>query len=124
MENRKSNNLFTIIAVALVVAVLAYGAGIGTMWLTYHTPATANTGNNQASSTPGSSSGSNGTTLPTDSPAPEDLEKEFQAFWNTFRAVESEYYNRPVDRQKMIDGAAKGMMEALDDDCSSYLTAK
>jgi carboxyl-terminal processing protease len=125
MENRKGNNTALWLVLLLGVALLAYGAGLGTMWLSNRD---ASAGGPNAGSTPistGNANGNNGSSrLPEEPPSPEELEEEFEAFWNTFRAVESEFYYRPVDRDKMIQGAAKGMMEALGDDYSSYLTPK
>jgi carboxyl-terminal processing protease len=53
---------------------------------------------------------------------PQDINVQFDSFWKTFEAINREYYNRPVDRQKMIYGATKGMVESLGDDFSSFLT--
>src|SRR5688572_13265987 len=126
MENRNSNKTALWLVLLVAVALLFYGAGLGTTWLLTNRDAPA--GGPSASSTPvstGNANGNNGSSgLPEEPPSPEELDEEFEAFWNTFRAVESEFYYRPVDRDKMLQGATKGMMEALGDDYSSYLTPK
>lgn len=89
------------------------------------TPNDDGTGGQQ--NTPSSAQGNNGsnggTQLPDNPPGvPKDLETQFKPFWNTLQAVDSEFYGRPVDHQKMIYGATKGMMQTLGDDFSSFLT--
>jgi carboxyl-terminal processing protease len=44
-------------------------------------------------------------------------------FWEAWGVVEREYYNRDaIDRQKLIYGATKGMVDAVGDPCTVYLT--
>jgi carboxyl-terminal processing protease len=47
----------------------------------------------------------------------------FQPFWDTYRAVTDRYAGGDVDRKKLIEGAIKGMINALDDPFSQYLTS-
>lgn len=71
----------------------------------------------------GSGPTSDGSALPDTAPGtPQDLQAQFKPFWNTFQAVDDEFYGRPVDQQKMIYGATKGLMQSLGDDFSSFLT--
>ena len=46
----------------------------------------------------------------------------FQPFWDAYRAVTDRYAGGPVDRQALIQGAIKGMIAALNDPFSQYLT--
>jgi carboxyl-terminal processing protease len=46
----------------------------------------------------------------------------FQPFWDAYRAVTERYAGGPVDRKAVIDGAIKGMIGALNDPFSMYLT--
>jgi carboxyl-terminal processing protease len=46
----------------------------------------------------------------------------FQPFWDTYRAVTDRYAGIPVDRSVLIQGAIKGMIAALNDPFSQYLT--
>ena len=49
---------------------------------------------------------------------------EFQAFWDAYRAVTERYAGGPVDRKELVEGAIKGMIAALDDPFSQYLTSQ
>ncbi|HEX5826860.1 MAG TPA: S41 family peptidase [Candidatus Limnocylindrales bacterium] len=49
--------------------------------------------------------------------------EEFQAFWDTWRAVTERYAGGDVDRKALIEGAIKGMIGALEDPYSQYLTS-
>ncbi len=48
------------------------------------------------------------------------LDEQMKTFWEAWQLVEKEYYGRPVDRQKMIYGATKGMMDALGDPYTTF----
>jgi carboxyl-terminal processing protease len=48
----------------------------------------------------------------------------FRPFWDTYHTITDRYAGGPVDRDAMIQGAIRGMIEALDDPYSSYLTSK
>ncbi len=87
-----------VLVVALsLVAVLAGGALFLSGWTLGH----------QAAMTPGTPTG--------------EVEA-FQAFWDTYRAVTDRYAGGAVDRRTIIEGAIKGMIGALDDPYSMYLT--
>ena len=47
----------------------------------------------------------------------------FQPFWDAYRAVTERYAGGEVDRKALIEGAIKGMIDALDDPYSQYLTS-
>ncbi|GAB4209334.1 MAG: S41 family peptidase [Roseiflexaceae bacterium] len=52
---------------------------------------------------------------------PPDLTDEFAPFWETWNLVEHEFYTRePLDQQRMVRGAIKGMLAALDDPYTVY----
>ena len=88
----------SVLIVALsLVAVLAGGALFLSGWTLGH----------QAVVTPGTPTGE---------------AEAFQAFWDTYRAVTDRYAGGTVDRRKIIEGAIKGMIGALDDPYSMYLT--
>ena len=53
---------------------------------------------------------------------PASDEKAFEPFWNTYNTIIDRYAGGPVDKTKLIEGAIKGMIAALDDPYSSYLT--
>jgi carboxyl-terminal processing protease len=50
-------------------------------------------------------------------------QERFKVFWETWGVVEKEFYNRgALDHQKMTYGAIKGMVDALGDPYTVYLT--
>ena len=53
---------------------------------------------------------------------PADAEAAFQPFWNTYDAITQHYAGEPVTRQQLVDGAIKGMLEALGDPFSFYMS--
>lgn len=48
----------------------------------------------------------------------------FQPFWDAYRAVTDRYAGGPVDRKAIVEGAIKGMIGALGDPYSSYMTSE
>ena len=54
---------------------------------------------------------------------PVDEAEAFQPFWDTYRAVTERYAGGDVDRKALVEGAIKGMIGALDDPYSLYLTS-
>jgi carboxyl-terminal processing protease len=46
----------------------------------------------------------------------------FQPFWDTYEAIEDRYAGGDIDEQAIIRGAIRGMVEALEDPYSAYLT--
>lgn len=53
--------------------------------------------------------------------APADLGHQFDTFWEAWNFVEREYFRQPVERQRLIQGAIKGMLGALNDQYAAYL---
>jgi carboxyl-terminal processing protease len=87
-----------IIAIS-IVAILAGGALFLSGWSLGH----------QVAMTPGT---------------PVDEGEMFQPFWDTYRAVTERYAGGDVDRKAIVEGAIKGMIGALDDPYSQYLTSE
>ena len=54
---------------------------------------------------------------------PADEAQAFQPFWDTYRAVTERYAGGDVDRKALIEGAIKGMIAALGDQFSFYMTS-
>jgi carboxyl-terminal processing protease len=52
---------------------------------------------------------------------PQDLETLFKPFWQSWDLVHEKYVDQPVDDEKLMQGAIRGMLEALDDPHTSYL---
>jgi carboxyl-terminal processing protease len=52
---------------------------------------------------------------------PTQLRAQFSVFWEVWNLVESEFYHRdPIDQQRMIRGAIKGMLDSLGDQYTVY----
>jgi len=52
---------------------------------------------------------------------PSSREELFTPFWQAYDLVKSDYVEQPVDEEKMMQGAIRGMMESLGDPHSSYM---
>jgi carboxyl-terminal processing protease len=55
------------------------------------------------------------------SSTPKDLQTLFAPFWEAWNIVHEQYVDQPVDDLKLMEGAIRGMMEALGDKHSSYM---
>jgi carboxyl-terminal processing protease len=55
------------------------------------------------------------------SDVPPEAREQFEDFYRVWRLVEREYYYRPLDRQRMLYGAARGMLATLGDDYTTFL---
>ena len=53
---------------------------------------------------------------------PASEEQAFKAFWDAYHAVRDQYALGPVDTDTLVEGAIKGMVEAVGDPYSTYLT--
>ncbi len=51
---------------------------------------------------------------------PADLQTLFQSFWEAWDLIHRDYLYRPVDDAKLLDGAIRGMLEALEDPYTGY----
>ena len=52
---------------------------------------------------------------------PEELEELFEPFWQSWNLIEADYVDQPVDREIMLRGAIKGLLDSLEDQHTSYL---
>ncbi|MEW5990050.1 MAG: S41 family peptidase [Chloroflexota bacterium] len=48
----------------------------------------------------------------------------FQPFWDAYHAIRDRYALEPVDRKAIIEGAIRGMVEAIGDPYSTYLSSE
>jgi carboxyl-terminal processing protease len=55
---------------------------------------------------------------------PVGAEGAFEPFWDTYHTITDRYAGGTVDRTVIVQGAIRGMIEALDDPYSAYLTAE
>lgn len=56
------------------------------------------------------------------SATPDELETLFAPFWESWKLVHQKYVDQPVDDTKLMQGAIQGMMAALGDQHTSYMT--
>jgi carboxyl-terminal processing protease len=47
----------------------------------------------------------------------------FRPFWDTYHTIQDRYAGGEVDRQQIVQGAIRGMIDSLEDPYSSYLTS-
>ena len=95
--------------VAIVLLAGAFSGGLVVGWLV-----PARLFNMQLPfSSPPLDTGSNGT--------PADLETLFQPFWQAWQIVTSQYVDQPVDTQKLMRGAIRGMLLSLGDAYTAYM---
>jgi carboxyl-terminal processing protease len=53
--------------------------------------------------------------------SPSDARRQFEVFWDVWQLVDSEFYhNEPLDKQRMVYGAIKGMLASLEDDYTVF----
>ncbi|MBI2763127.1 MAG: S41 family peptidase [Chloroflexi bacterium] len=55
---------------------------------------------------------------------PATAEAAFQPFWDVYSAIRDRFALGPVDQKALVEGAIKGMVEAVGDPYSTYLTAE
>jgi carboxyl-terminal processing protease len=53
---------------------------------------------------------------------PTDEQAAFQPFWDTYRSITDDYAGEPVARKVLVEGAIRGMIAALGDPFSAYLS--
>ncbi len=53
---------------------------------------------------------------------PADEQAAFQPFWDTYRSITHDFAGEPVERKRLVEGAIRGMVAALDDPFSAYLS--
>ncbi len=58
---------------------------------------------------------------PAKNTTPDQLRAEFDNFWRAFDLLEKGFYYRPLDEQKLVYGALKGMFGAAGDDYTVFL---
>src|SRR5204863_8819116 len=121
MDKANGRKILPYIVLLIFVALVGYGLGAATIYVAQgKSPIAAlnggsNNENNTTASTTPSRPGEQGNTQP-----PAGVDEQMKPFWSTFNAVQDEFYYRPKDSQKMIYGAAKGMMQSLGDDFSTF----
>ncbi len=67
--------------------------------------------------TPGAQS--DGVSASAQAETPQDLQKLFQPFWQSWDIVHDRFVDQPLDNEILMQGAIRGMMDSLDDPHSS-----
>ena len=105
-----------LVAGGVGIALVAYGAGIATPrpawmpWQAANTPVAAPTTAATATDE-----------VVRDPRIPPDMTRQVDAFWDAWDFVNKEYYRQPVDRVRLMQGAIKGMVGALNDEYGAYM---
>ena len=55
---------------------------------------------------------------------PVSEDEAFRPFWDTYHTIQERYAGGEVDRDALVQGAIRGMIESLEDPYSSYLTSE
>ena len=97
--------------VALVLVVCGFGGGFAAGRII---PSLGSNGSTAITTNPP-------TANPADTGTPADLQNLFTPFWEAWNIVHQEYLVQPLDDTKLMQGAIRGMMEALGDKHSSYM---
>lgn len=114
----KSVRLFLGVMIALLLLAGAFSGGLVVGWLlpnraqaTFPLIGSNSSGAQpEATPDPGSSAGT-----------PTQYKELFKPFWEAWQIVKDQYVDQPVDEQKMMQGAIRGMLESLGDPHTSYM---
>jgi carboxyl-terminal processing protease len=55
---------------------------------------------------------------------PTTSDEAFRPFWDTYQTITGRYAGGPVDREALVQGAIRGMIQALGDPYSAYMSSK
>jgi carboxyl-terminal processing protease len=55
---------------------------------------------------------------------PDSVRATFEPFWEVWHLVNNRYFDQPVDNVALMEGAIEGMLAALDDDNTRYLSPR
>lgn len=111
MSSRLARNLL----IALVAAILLLGSFSGGVLVGWILPKSSASAQNIELNPP--------TRQETDAPKnPSDLDETFAPFWEAWDLVHSLYVDQPVNDNELMRGAIRGMLDALGDPHTSYMS--
>ena len=108
MKNNSSRSvLIVLVAIVLVVCVFGGGFVVGN-FIPVLKPASLPT--------------LPATTFDNQGGTPTDLQSQFAPFWQSWDLIHQNYVDQPVDNTKLVQGAIRGMLDALGDPHTGYWT--
>lgn len=113
METNKNKTVGTVVLVVIMLAlvVCSFGGGIAAGYFAIPRPQPTISNRPVIATTPVS---------PTEAGTPQNLENTFAPFWEAWDLVHQQYVDQPLDDTALMEGAVRGMMDALDDPHSGY----
>ncbi len=108
------NKALKVTLIMVVAVVLLLGAFSGGFLVGHFSPAAAGVSRNfpPIANTPSAEM---------NSATPADLQGLFQPFWEAWDIVHEQYVDQPVDDRALMQGAIRGMLEALGDEHTSFM---
>jgi len=114
MNQNHTGRTILIILLALFLLAGAFSGGLIAGWLI---PSTSEI----TSITDIPSAITEGTQTASETSEASDLEKLFKPFWESWDIIHNQYVDQPVDDLKLMQGAIRGMIDALGDEHSGYM---
>lgn len=114
----KSVRLFLGVMIALLLLAGAFSGGLVVGWLLPNRAQAAFPliGSNSSATQPDATAD-----LGSSAGTPTQYKELFKPFWEAWQIVKDQYVDQPVDEQKMMQGAIRGMLESLGDPHTSYM---
>ena len=114
----KSVRLFLGVMIALLLLAGAFSGGLVVGWLLPNRAQAAFPliGSNSSGAQPDATAD-----LGSSAGTPTQYKELFKPFWEAWQIVKDQYVDQPVDEQKMMQGAIRGMLESLGDPHTSYM---
>lgn len=109
------------ILAAMILLAGAFSSGfiVGRIATPESLPLTESLSQTLPQGTPGAQS--DGASASAQAETPQDLQKLFQPFWQSWDIVHDRFVDQPLDNEILMQGAIRGMMDSLDDPHSSYM---
>ncbi|HCE16569.1 MAG TPA: hypothetical protein DEQ80_01790 [Anaerolinea thermolimosa] len=114
----KSVRIFLGVMIVLLLLAGAFSGGLVVGWLLPDRAQAAFPliGTNSTGAQPDAT-----TDLGSSAGTPTQYKELFKPFWEAWQIVKDQYVDQPVDEQKMMQGAIRGMLESLGDPHTSYM---
>lgn len=114
----KSVRLFLGVMIALLLLAGAFSGGLVVGWLLPNRAQAAFPliGSNSSGAQPDATAD-----LGSSAGTPTQYKELFKPFWEAWQIVKDQYVDQPVDEQKMMQGAIRGMLDSLGDPHTSYM---